>query len=51
MVLVIEGIIPFLNPGRWRSMLAMASQMDDRQVRIVGLISMLVGLGFLYLVR
>jgi len=51
LMLVMEGILPFLNPGRFRNMLHMLDEMDDRLVRRIGLISMLVGLGLLYLVR
>lgn len=51
LVLVIEGLLPFLNPGRWRQMLAMVAQLDERQIRLTGLFSMFLGLGLLYLVR
>lgn len=49
--LVLEGIMPFLNPqGVKRLMLALAN-LADRQLRICGLASMSVGLVLLYLVR
>ena len=51
LVFIIEGLIPFVSPGRWRSMLAMAEQMDDRIIRNIGLGSMLFGLVLLYLVN
>lgn len=51
LMLVIEGIIPFLNPDALRRMLASVAQMDDRSVRLAGLISMLTGLAVLYWVR
>ncbi|EAT12287.1 DUF2065 domain-containing protein [Bermanella marisrubri] len=50
LVLVIEGIVPFLYPSRWRRLVAQMAMMDDRTMRIIGLISMLIGLGLLYLV-
>lgn len=50
LVLVIEGIVPFLYPGRWRRLVAQMAMMDDRTMRIIGLCSMLIGLGLLYLV-
>lgn len=50
LVLVIEGILPFLYPSRWRRLVAQIAMMDDRTMRIIGLSSMLVGLGLLYLV-
>lgn len=48
LVLVIEGIVPFLYPGRWRRLVAQMAMMDDRTMRIIGLCSMLIGLGLLY---
>ncbi len=51
LLLVIEGIIPFLNPDALRRMLAMMAQMDNRSLRVAGLLSMLSGVVLLYLVR
>jgi uncharacterized protein YjeT (DUF2065 family) len=51
LLLVIEGVIPFVNPQALRRMLATMSQLDDRSLRIAGLISMLLGLLMLYIVR
>jgi uncharacterized protein YjeT (DUF2065 family) len=51
LVLVIEGIIPFLYPRRWKEMVLMLADVDDRTMRIVGLSSMLVGTGLLYLIN
>lgn len=51
LVLVIEGMIPFLNPGYLRRMMEMMSQLDDRALRMAGLASMLGGIILLYLVR
>ena len=51
MVLIIEGILPFLSPRRWRSFAAMALRVDDQSVRILGLASMIVGTTLLYFVR
>ena len=51
LVFIIEGMIPFISPGRWREMLAVAEQMDDRVIRNVGLGSMLFGVVLLYLVH
>ncbi len=51
LMLVLEGILPFLNPQRYRHLLQMLDQMDDATVRRVGLVSMLIGVGLLYLVR
>jgi uncharacterized protein YjeT (DUF2065 family) len=51
LVLVIEGIIPFLYPGRWKTMVAQLAEVDDRSMRIIGFISMAVGTGILYLIK
>ena len=51
LVFIFEGLMPFISPGRWRNMLAMAEQMDDRVIRNIGLGSMLFGLVLLYLVN
>jgi uncharacterized protein YjeT (DUF2065 family) len=51
LLLVVEGILPFLNPGALRRTLQTLGQMDDRSLRIMGLLSMLSGVLLLYLVR
>jgi uncharacterized protein YjeT (DUF2065 family) len=51
LVFIVEGLIPFISPGRWRNMLAMVEQMDDRVIRNFGLGSMLFGVLLLYLVN
>ena len=51
LVLVIEGILPFLSPGRFRKTLEMVAQIDDAAIRKMGLMTMLLGLVVLYLAR
>ncbi|MDJ0878547.1 MAG: DUF2065 domain-containing protein [Halieaceae bacterium] len=51
LVFVIEGVMPFVAPQRWREMVSQVAQLDDRSLRVFGLCSMLVGLGLLYLVN
>jgi len=51
LMLVLEGIIPFLYPNKWRNLVATLAQINDRQLRIMGLISMLLGVGLLYLIK
>ncbi len=51
LILVIEGIVPFLYPRRWKEMVAMLAEVDDRTMRAVGLFSMLMGTGLLYLIN
>jgi uncharacterized protein YjeT (DUF2065 family) len=51
LVFIIEGMLPFISPNRWRNMLALVEQMDDRVIRNVGLGTMLFGIVLLYLVH
>jgi uncharacterized protein YjeT (DUF2065 family) len=51
LVLVIEGVVPFLNPQGLRRTMLLISQMQDRQLRVAGAFSMILGLILLYLVR
>lgn len=51
LVLVIEGIIPFINPQSLRRMLETAAQLDDRTLRIAGLASMILGVILLTVVK
>lgn len=51
LVFVIEGMIPFIAPGRWRNMVQVIADLDDRTMRGMGLFSMLLGLALLYLVN
>ncbi len=48
LVLIIEGLMPFISPAYWRTMLAAADELDDNVIRGVGLGSMLVGVTLLY---
>lgn len=49
LLLVIEGILPFVNPEIMRRVMLQMVRMDDRSLRFAGLTSMLLGLGLLYL--
>jgi len=49
--LVLEGIAPFINPRAVKRALARLLQVEDRELRIAGLGSMLVGVIILFLVR
>jgi len=51
LVFIIEGMVPFVSPNRWRTMLVIVEQTDDRVIRNVGLGSMLFGVLILYLVH
>jgi hypothetical protein len=51
LMLVLEGILPFLMPAVWRDLFRRLTEMTDGQIRFAGLSSMLVGLLLLYLFR
>lgn len=51
LMMVLEGVIPFIAPDRWRKMVQMIADVDDRSMRIMGLISMLIGTAILYLIN
>ena len=49
--LILEGLIPFSSPERFRRSVVRIAQMDDNQLRMVGLIAMAGGLLLLFVVR
>lgn len=51
LMLVLEGILPFIAPQAWRETFARLIKFSDGQIRFVGLTSMLVGLVLLLFVR
>jgi uncharacterized protein YjeT (DUF2065 family) len=51
LMLVIEGIMPFLFPAQWRETFRRLVQLTDGQLRFIGLTSMLSGLLLLYWVK
>ena len=51
LVLVLEGIMPFLNPVGLKKTLQMVSEMDDNSLRLIGFSSMVLGVILLYLVH
>ena len=44
LMLVIEGLLPFLSPGTWRAAFERVSRMSDGQIRFFGLMSIVFGL-------
>lgn len=48
LVLVLEGLMPALNPGGWRRMFEQLLQLPEQQIRAFGLISMIAGLVMLW---
>ena len=47
LMLVIEGLLPFLSPTAWRRVFERATRMSDGQIRFLGLSSMIAGLAML----
>ncbi|NNU42895.1 DUF2065 domain-containing protein [Ramlibacter montanisoli] len=50
LVLVFEGLFPFLSPSGWRSTFMRLTQLKDGQLRFFGLTSILLGLVTLWLI-
>lgn len=48
LVLIIEGLLPFLSPQAWRNMFAQILQLRDGQIRFFALLSIAGGLGMLW---
>ena len=44
LVLIIEGILPFVAPRFWRTTFTRLTQLSDGQLRFIGLVSIAVGL-------
>ena len=51
LMLVIEGILPFIAPKLWRNLVMMLDEIDDTTMRLVGLGSMLTGTVLLLLIN
>ena len=49
LMLVIEGLLPFLNPGLWRGVFERAVKLSDGQLRFLGLSCMVAGSVMLFL--
>ena len=51
LVLVIEGLLPFIAPSKWRNAMQRLSETGDKQLRGIALTSMMLGIVLLYLIR
>jgi uncharacterized protein len=49
--LVIEGVLPFVNPAAAQRLMAKLANTEPRQLRWGGLISMVAGLALLWMAR
>lgn len=50
LMLVFEGLFPFLSPTGWRRTFERLLAMQNGQIRFFGLVSILLGLGLLWFV-
>jgi uncharacterized protein YjeT (DUF2065 family) len=51
LMLVMEGVLPFVAPRLWRDTFRRATEMADGQLRFVGLISMIIGIALIALFK
>ena len=51
LMLVLEGIMPFIAPAAWRETFQRLIQLSDGQIRFIGLTSMIVGLVLLMIFK
>ncbi|MBE9525805.1 MAG: DUF2065 domain-containing protein [Proteobacteria bacterium] len=51
LMLVLEGLLPFLNPKQFKQTMLKAAQMNERELRWGGLISMVLGAFLVYLLK
>ncbi|MEE8119044.1 MAG: DUF2065 domain-containing protein [Gammaproteobacteria bacterium] len=51
LVLVLEGMLPFISPSNFKRTLLAVLQLEERALRIIGLLSMVFGAVLLYVVR
>ncbi|MDB2409799.1 DUF2065 domain-containing protein [Pseudomonadales bacterium] len=51
LVLVLEGMLPFIAPQKWRAMLANILTLSDSTIRRIGLASMITGVILLYILN
>ncbi len=51
LVLVLEGLLPAVNPALYRRMVQMISERDDGSMRRIGLVMMALGAVIIYLVK
>ena len=51
LMLVLEGLLPFLAPKAWRETFRRVTEFSDGQIRFIGLSSMIMGLILLMVTR
>lgn len=51
LLMIIEGMLPFVAPDRYKQLVAQIAQLGDNQLRTFGLVAMIAGLLLLFLIR
>ena len=51
LVLIIEGMVPFVGPRKYRQIVAQMAVLSDNHLRTVGLVIMIAGVVLLFAVR
>jgi uncharacterized protein YjeT (DUF2065 family) len=51
LLMIIEGMLPFIGPDRYKQLVAQIARLSDNQLRTFGLSAMIAGLLLLFLVR
>ena len=51
LILVLEGMLPFVRPGRYKQLVAQIVRLSDNQLRTAGLTAMVAGLVLLFFIR
>jgi len=51
LLFIIEGMLPFVRPGRYKQLVAQIVRLSDNQLRTFGLSAMIIGLLLLFIVR
>jgi len=51
LMLVLEGMMPFLSPGKWRQLVKKLAEVDNQNMRMAGFFSMVVGATLLYVLK
>ncbi len=48
LVFIFEGLLPFMFPKFWKNMMSEATRLSEKQLRLIGLSSILLGLALLF---
>ncbi len=48
LVFIVEGLLPFAFPNFWRKMMAEAIMLEERKLRLMGLVSISIGMAILF---